>query len=815
MKVFLFIPICFFSTVLYSQNITLNDLFSFCNKANWDEVNEIILKKGWEYHESAKGDDTHYNTITWSFKKERYGEKAQGWFKLFTYEGLPNKVSLSFFNKPAYNQIKNAVTASGMKSMGNEIDDNKITANYANDKFIVTIQTAKRENESENDYGMSQSNSLTAYNIIVVKKEGVFDNDNGLKKSYDNDGNMVSEFTLKAAKLEGIGKSFYPNGKPKVISNFIKGKKQGGSREYDDDGNLTAEYTYVSDELNGPYKIYENGKLKISGSILNGKKNGNFKLFNEDGLLYKEYQMKQDSLQGPYVVYYYSDGKIVLKETGQYVNDQKEGLWQFTKFIMDKPNNVGFYNYYDGSLNGFFKEVSHDSIIFGSYKNGELSDQYSVYRSLFCLIGGQITGDTAMSVLYTTGSYYNGIKNGYWKYYSLTKALIAEGRYLNDKKEGEWKFYHDTYETGYGQDSTEHYSKQLFLIENYKDGEKDGRSIQYSSLDRQAIPCDTIKNKNANPLDTCNRLIYNKFYYSLFYKKGQLHGPIEYKDSLGVLKYKGTFVNGEKQGFWIEGYYQTPDSEKPYYFYQTGNYTAGRRDGEWNEYVNKDFIYTTYNYQNGKLNGKTTDYNSIHKPREERYFENDNFKKLVCFDSTGLKITRTFDILKESGNEIKCLKTEFFTDGKLTEEYTLAKNDDEKINPRLFELIFFLKTDTLISKDMGYLDGEIKVYNFENKIDVEGKKYKQSKVGNWKFYFYDLNIYQLIEYSGNIAVSEKYYMINSDQLFTGKFIEKHKNGNEKYEFNISEGLRDGKSRYYDETGKLIKTEKYSKGTFVN
>ena len=98
-RLFLLVTLFFTYVTAHSQNLSLNELFTLCNKPNWDEVNEYMLKKGWEYHESSKGDDSHYNTITWSYEKEYYGDKAKGWFYLYTYEGYPNKISYSFFNK--------------------------------------------------------------------------------------------------------------------------------------------------------------------------------------------------------------------------------------------------------------------------------------------------------------------------------------------------------------------------------------------------------------------------------------------------------------------------------------------------------------------------------------------------------------------------------------------------------------------------------------------------------------------------------------------------------------------------------------------
>ena len=58
---------------------------------------------------------------------------------------------------------------------------------------------------------------------------------------------------------------------------------------------------------------------------------------------------------------------------------------------------------------------------------------------------------------------------------------------------------------------------------------------------------------------------------------------------------------------------------------------------------------------------------------------------------------------------------------------------------------------------------------------------------------------------------ENYFVLGSSQPYSGKFIQKYDNGKLKYEFKISEGLRDGKSKYYDEGGKVTKNEKYEKG----
>ena len=855
-RLFLLVTLIFAYVTAHSQNLSLNELFALSNKPNWDEVNEYMLKKGWEYHESSKGDDSHYNTITWSYEKEYYGDKAKGWFYLYTYEGLPNKISYSFFNKPSYTAIKNGITTTGMKLIDNSIEDNEISTKYAGSNFIVTVKTAKREKE-ESSY---TDNSITAYSVVVIKKAGVYDNDNGLKKNFDSYGNIENEYTLKDGKINGTTKSYYSNGQLKVISNFINGTKQGASKEYDDEGNLTAEYIYLNGEVNGSYKIYENGKPKLSaslvngkkqgaskeydengiltgeynylngepngaykifennklkmiGGLLNGEKNGLFKVYDDEERIDKEYNMKLGLLDGAYAEYYYDEGKLLAKVTGFYANDQKTGLWQTIKIKEKGTELIEFKTYINDEKNGAFKEVSKDSIIFGTYKNGIIDGSYKVYRSLTALLLGGLHGDTTNCPLVATGSFNEGQKNGYWKYYSWSKGLIKEGRYYNDLESGEWKYYFENYVDEKSKPLP--YSGKLFLIENYENGKKSGKETRYAFLERKEVPCDTTGNSNVNPLDTCHKMEYQKVFQTAYYKNDELYGPFEQKDSTGVITTKGNYIFGKRDGIWLESYVSKGIEDKSYYTFLKGNYSDGLETGIWDEFVKEDFIYTKYTYSQGKLNGKTTNYNRFKKPREKKYFEYGNFKRLDVYDSLGVNIVRSYEIINETDYNIKCRKTEFYDDGKASQIYTLTKSEAEPINHNFFELIFAISTGKKSDGSSGYADGEIKIYDNKEKVLIEGVIYKKDKIGVWKHYYYDINIYTEQVFNNNIGDIEKYLVVTTGQLFSGKFIQNYDNGKVKYEFKISEGLRDGKSKYYDENGKIVKTEKYEKGILEN
>ena len=798
-----------FLIVLFTkaQTISVIELLQLSNKPNWEAVNTYLVGKGWEYYNSKAGDDENYNTVTWAYEKNNYNEKAQGWFYLYTFTGFPNKVAYSFRSKQTYNTIKNTLSTNGFKYIDTDIKDERVISKYANPYFIFLLSYIKKEDDEYSDV------NYTSYLVTVTKKAGVYDDDNGLKKTYDTNGNLESEFNLKDGKINGTTKAYYSNGQVKVISNFINGIKQGASKEFDENGTLTAEYNYLNGEPNGTYKIYENNKLKIIGGLLNGNKNGQFKVYDEEGRIDKEYNMKLGLLDGAYVEYYYDEGKLLAKVIGFYANDQKIGLWQTIKMKEKGTEIIGSYSYINGVKNGESKEVKKDSIIFSSYKNGVLDGSYKVYRSLTALLLGGLHGDTTNCPLVAVGSYSEGLKNSYWKFYSWSKGLIKEGRYYNDLETGEWKYYFENYVDEKGKVLP--YSGKLFLIKNYEDGKKSGKETRYAFLESKEVPCDTTNNRNVNPLDTCHKMVYQKVFQTAYYKHDDLYGPFEQKDSVGVLTNKGNFINGKRDGLWFESYISKDFEGNNYYTFLRGYYSNGLETGSWDEFVKEDFIYTKYTYDNGRLNGKTTNYNRYKKPREEKYFENGRLQKLDVYDSLGVQIIRSYEIFDESSYSLKCRKTEFYNDGKASQVYTLKKENSEKINHNFFEFIFNISTGKKSDGNSGYADGEFKLYDNTGNILIEGTVFKKEKMGTWKYYYYDENVFSEQEFKNDIGGTEKYIVLKSGQPFSGKFIQKFDNGKLKYEFKISDGLRDGKSKYFDETGKVVNSEKYDKGILKN
>lgn len=785
-----------------SQNLSLNELFNICKKENWDEVNELLVKKGWEYYESSKGDDEHYNIITWSYDKERYNDKAHGWFYLYTYEGQPNKISYTFFNKQSYNNLKTAINTNGMKLIDSSIADNRIETKYANANFIVSVIISKRLQEDET-YG--DPNSKTIYSIEVVNKSGVYDKDNGLKKVFDADGNLESEYTLKDGNISGIAKAFHANGQVKVISFFTNGKKQGGSKEYDEHGNLTAEYNYVNGDASGIYKIYENGKIKLLGSLLMGKKNGQFKAYDSDGNIDMEYQMKDDLRDGKYIAYYYEEGKLQFKLNGQYLAGEKVGLWQINKMTTKEIEILDFENFNNGVRNGSFKEVRKDSVIFGYYKNGELHGQYSIYRNMKAWLMGGLYGDTTKSPLVVKGYYDNGLRSGEWEFFSMSKALLKVGQYENDVQTGQWKYYYDNYIDEKGNKLA--YSRELYLIENYEDGLLHGTSTRYSYIDKMKVKCDLNLNKDVSPTDSCINSVYRKLVEVANYNSQVLNGLYEFRDSLNNTILRGKYSNGKRDGEWFERYRGDGSGKEELFVYQIGSYKNGDMQGEWRKYFDtKEKPFASYTYEGGLLHGKAT------MPDEERYFEKGKLKKAICYDSLG-NIDGSYELIRQYDKSLICTRSQTIDDQKILDTFSLPPDTDdasiyysESNLDRPFIFIFTLKATA---------NGSITLFDKTGRILMEGNLNRENKIGIWIWYYYDQDVFIEREFENNEDTTERFKVLSSKSPFSGTFSEKFTEGGFKSQIKVSDGLRNGNSKYFDKNGKVEKTIKYKKGLIQN
>lgn len=739
-----------------AQDLSLTDLQNICQKTNWEYANQYLMNKGWEFYDSEKGSSTQYNTITWSFNKS-YGDKAEAWFYLFTYEGFPNKISYSVFNKTAYTKIQNSLNSNGYKLKDSEINDNEITSKYANNVYLLEITTKKREKKNEYSY---YDKSITAYNFQLIKKSGVYDPDNGEKTEYWYGGDKIkAKYTLKDGKINGSFKTYYYS-----------------------------------------------GNTEKTGSYINGIANGKYIVYGEDGSKSEEYSMKNDEKDGLYTGYYYDEGKLFLKVIGNYINGEKDGIWKTIVLEDNKERTLEFENYKNGIKHGLFQEAKGDSLITGSYKNDMLNGECKIYVDFSrMLLGGIIRTDISSLTLISEGRYSNDLKSGYWKNYDLTGSLRSDGAYFEGKESGEWKYYYTNFTDDEG--GVYPYSKELYLVQNYSNGIPNGKSTRYSYLDKEEYPCSEDDNTKSS-LDTCTRMVYQKVLETSFYKNDKLDGLFELKDSIGGIIAKGSFRNGLKQGEWLHRYSDTDYDGDRYFIFQKGSYLKDKREGKWIQYYTEGKIAETFNYKNGELDGEYIEWNSFNKPKQKKNFNNGEFKELIVYDSIGNIPVSKYEILDVSLSSYKCRKTEYFDNGYVSQVYWLKKEGE--INHNWFELVFALATGKLSDGTKGYENGEFNYY-LNGKPIATGNKLKGDRVGWWNIYYYDENVKIEQNYTSGKVSSEIYKTLNG-KYYSGEFTYIDNEQNIKEIRKIKNGSRQGKTVFYDlATGKKIRSENYKNG----
>lgn len=768
--------------ISFAQKLTLNDIENICNKANWENVNQFLMNKNWEYYESEKGNSDKYSTITWSYNKS-YDDKSEAWFYLYTYEGYPNKISYSVFNKPSYVAIQKSLNSKGYKLDKSEIEDNELISTYSNRKFILKITTEKRDKSKSSYY----DESLTAYRFLLIKKSSVYDPDNGKKTDYYYGNVKNAEYTLSNGKMNGALKVYHENGQLKKTGYYQNGLAKGKFIEYDEDGNKSYEYTMLNDMKNGVLKAFDSDRISYTLSYKNDKKNGKK------------------------IKYYYDEesGKLNFKKTGSYLNDKKDGAWKLIYLDEEsKEKTLTIQNYSEGLKNGFSQEIQGDTLIRTNYVNGKLKGNYNLYRDINKMFfGGVINTDTTELILFSQGKFINDKKSGYWKNYSVTKSLTSEGVYINGAKKGEWKYYYSKY-TDSKNDKPLPYSEKLFLIENFENGKLNGLSKRFSYLNKEKYSCDVL-DENNQPVDSCFRMVQEKVFEKLVYKDDKLHGPYELKDSLNTLVSKGNYKNELRSGHWIQRYTNNENKDKPYSYYQEGSYVNGKREGKWILYYKKGVINKSFHYSNDKLNGAFKEWYNDGKLKEIKQFSYGVFKELVTYDSLGNHPKRKFEIFEESSYKIKCRLTNYYPEGKTSQVYWVKK-ENEQINHHWFELSFML--DLRSNNDSNiYKDGEFKVFNSDDKPIIIGNYYKENRIGKWTYNYDQQRVKLEINYDENMILNEKYFTTDGN-LFSGDFTYNNDDGKVKEVRSIKNGLRNGKTVFIDiATGDVIKKIKYKEG----
>ena len=851
-----------------AQNLSLQELTSLCNKPSWESVDDYLVNKGWEYYSSEKGQTNEYSTITWTYQKEIWSDKAVGWFFLYSYDNKTDKILMQFHNVNTYKTIKNSLNT-GYKLISSDILDETITAEYANDMFTITLVVNQTDDDDYSD------NSKSIYFITIIRKQGVYDEDNGFKQYYNN-GELFAEVNLKDGKFNGLCKFYYTSdGTLKMQGNYLNDEKNGKFIEYDYDGSLS-EYTYVKGLLNGPYTIYYlNGNKKIQGNLKNGEKNGRVTSFSEDGSkeaeitylngigngpfvfyysngkirmsgnyendeldglirefdeggnLTGEYYKKSGTMNGKFIAYSYNDENVLtFKSQGNYLDGMQDGKWEYFIFENNKPELIGYKTYSLDELDGPYYYFSGDSIIVTNYDNGLLNGNHLVYYDLGSWLLGGVPKDTANCVLISNGNYKNGLKNGFWKEYSISGQLLREGNYNENLEEGKWTYYFDMY-TGYKSDNSliAPWSGMLYLEENYKKGKLNGEVKRFAYLEEIEEPCLSVEN------DTCTTTIMVKRFESLNYINDILQGEYLLKDSNNVIITKGWYSKGQRDSFWFMRVYNEADTvlintsynygllngKTDFYnsdsiLTKTGYFDSDLRSGIWKEYDLNQNLLAEYSYKLGKIDGKVIEYFTNGKIKRKCEYTNDILKSLVEYDSIG-------DL--QLNIAIKNVTTDYFwfTSESIDEHFnTLTTyrmsnailNDTSWIEPIRFSILISINLWDPFSYNI-CKDGEYALKDLRGSLLEIGNYSCDSLNGEYIKYFENQNLKQVLNYDNGLIISEHFLDTYVEKDFSGILSIADTNGMLLQEIKIKNGRRNGKTKYFNSLGKVEKVEKYENG----
>jgi len=676
MKIKILLFIFFYSIVCFGQRLTLNELQVFCNNKSWETTNKTLLAQKWDYYDSSQGDDEHYNIINWAYGRNLYNDsKATAWLYLYSYDGLPNKVLYRFRQKEYYNAIQSQIKSNGYKLTSENIFDSKVTVTYENSNYYLQLAYT-REEDSEASY-YSNSKSYTVYEVTVYKKGGVYDPDNGLKKEYDEDGNLTVEYTLKNGKLEGLAKSFNSEGKITSQSFFKDGLKEGE----------VISYKYIDDS-----ELYVKTITKYKNGLLNGR-SISYVITPEEKFIISSFNYKNDLLEGK--AYSAESEKVkVMNFSNNKLNGNYKEYLDIIALLSESTARIDTLNlpstliidqnYVDDKLNGEVKkfDIKNSLITEGHYKDSLKTGTWKYYYSNTADENGE--KHEYAGKLYLIERYYNGKLNGQSEQFSYLDKI--EIPCVDEKEEDCFK-----YEIVY-----------LNLINHYKDDELDGEHI----------------------LKTKEGVLISKGFYTKGLKTGKWieYGESDYSNILinGRSYETGFYTNDKKNGKW-ERFDESENLLESY------SYNYDFIDGKHTTFNQGLPLINRYFSFNNLKKVETLQNNKIVRCIEIIYDSSMDYKvKDIQYSQDRTEVI-TVKVIKENNFKI---------DSKYFSSYFIKLDNSKKIKDGLYEL----KTidDKLVSTgeyDNNSKNGEWNDYYYDQNVKTTFK-YKNGNLLDE--YYFDL-----------------------------------------------------------------------------
>jgi antitoxin component YwqK of YwqJK toxin-antitoxin module len=546
---------------------------------------------------------------------------------------------------------------------------------------------------------------------------------------YDN-GKLKRQFTVLNGKTSGASKSYFEDGSPNIYSNYINGLFEGSYTAYYKGGVMKEKSTYTKGKQTGEYEeYYESGKLSEKG-LYGAKTKEDLTKYAENGNIYGIMKLKdnvpthlkfmddannvvyeKEDASGLYnYPLFYSNGvKAVDMKINE--NGRREGLLSFYYSTSAKSEDC---NYKDGDLVG--KSTSY-------FKDGKLKSEANYvkdqldgyYRLLF------YNGQTNLE-----GWYKEGKKQGEWISYSVNGKIESDKYYQDDEFNGYLKQYNINgelrdkyiYQFGMPVGIVCYDTSGLIVTDSIYFGNKNGKiGFTHDPLKKTKDGEFTIHGGSFDG--------EVKFWYANgqlkkheFFKMGKRDSTSIFYYPDGKVKTKGTYLNGEKVGKWLN-YNELGELVKEDNF---NNY--GEVDGDMFGYANK-ILHVKYHFNKGNIDGEQTYYGENGRIAFKLIYEKGDLVaytyegkdgkmlppiklkngsgKMICYYSNGTKSGEAeFD-----QNAIKNGLRVYFTNGKLAEERNYRNfdlyGDFKRYNPDgtlVYEAVY--KDDEILGKEKTY-----------------------------------------------------------------------------------------------------------------
>lgn len=326
-----------------------------------------------------------------------------------------------------------------------------IAREYDHDGLVISIQEYKKgyllSTEMINRYRDGKKHGVwkTFFPDESLKTEATYSYGklNGYFKEYDAQGNLmyikkyandVEIYDAPELASYEIRKSYYRNGKPKVVASYKDDIPEGTRREYNEQGQVIKGYIFKAGriigegiidengERQGPWKeFYENGKLLGEGTYVNNQRSGDWTFYYLNGSKEQVGRYNQAGKPDGVWKWYYESGQLKKEEVMR--NGLPDG---YLKEWSDSGSMIVQGQYIEGEEDGEWVYEINDDRVSGSYVNGKMEGEWKHYYN---------------DQLYFQGNYVEGLPDGEHIYYWDNGKVKEKGNYIAGKREGSWQYF--------------------------------------------------------------------------------------------------------------------------------------------------------------------------------------------------------------------------------------------------------------------------------------------------------------------------------------------------------------------------------------